>query len=316
MRRVCFSPMMRASYSYKAALNGTKLKRPGTSALKCLNILHWYVKWGDSVFRHCVVYWDTGFICTLMKLNRRILLMTHTKWICSNFDVMISPSIHYNAFPLVPCTLPAVFITNLQMLQCIALLPFKSDDFCMIYVVTGWNCCMFHHLLDSACVEHPHLFIQPYLYKIIMNTRQVAAALLLYRRQNHIIGYTPINQSYQQFGEFNTLYKDLKKHLERFYTYYRMRTEQFDYMLGQIEHYIYKPNANWQCSISAEEKLAICIWYLYLLSVKSIKHVHHTVPIITHVEIMLCRDGYVQSSHRCLCIILCINIYEFHDFWW
>ena len=54
------------------------------------------------------------------------------------------------------------------------------------------------------------------------------------------------------------LYKDLRKYPDRFYTYYWMNTEQFDYILAQIEHLIYKPNTNWQRSISAEEKLAIC----------------------------------------------------------
>ena len=70
-----------------------------------------------------------------------------------------------------------------------------------------------------------------------------------------------------------------------------MSTEQFDYILDQIEHLIYKPTTDWWHSISAEEKLAICIIYLYKLSFKSIKHVH-----------------------RCLCIILYINIYEFVQF--
>ena len=127
-----------------------------------------------------------------------------------------------------------------------------------------------------------------------MNRRQTAAALLLYRRQNHHMYWVhPINQSCQQFGEFNTLYKDLRKYPDRFYTYYRMSTEQFDYILAQFKHLIYIPNTNWWCSISAEEKLAICIRYLYLLSFKGIKHVHPTAPIITHLETVLSRDGYV-----------------------
>ena len=62
-------------------------------------------------------------------------------------------------------------------------------------------------------------------------------------------------------GEFNTLYKDLRKYPDRFYTYYRMSTEQFDTILAQIQHLIYKPDSKWRCSISPEEKLAICIRY-------------------------------------------------------
>ena len=42
--------------------------------------------------------------------------------------------------------------------------------------------------------------------------------------------------------------------------------EQFDYILAQSEHLIYKQNTYWQHTISAEEKLAIYIRYLYLLS--------------------------------------------------
>ena len=96
-----------------------------------------------------------------------------------------------------------------------------------------------------------------------MNGRQAAAALFLYRRKKHHRYLVhPINQSCQHFGEFHTLYKDLEKYSDRFYTYYRMSTEQFDYILAQIEHLIHKSNTNWQCSISAEENLAICIRYL------------------------------------------------------
>ena len=84
------------------------------------------------------------------------------------------------------------------------------------------------------------------------------------------IVYT-LSISHQQFGEFNTLYKDLRKYLDRFYSYYRMSIEQFDYILAQIEHLIYKPNTNWWHSISAEEKLAICIRYLYFLNCYHLK---------------------------------------------
>ena len=97
-----------------------------------------------------------------------------------------------------------------------------------------------------------------------MNRRQAAAALLLYYRRkkyNRKYWVHPINQTRRDFGEFHTLYKDLRKYPDRFYTYYRMSPEQFDAILAQIEHLIYKPNSNWRCSISAEEKLAICIRY-------------------------------------------------------
>ena len=93
-----------------------------------------------------------------------------------------------------------------------------------------------------------------------MNRRQATAALLLYRRQKYRRYLVhPINQSGEQFGEFHMLYKDMRKYPDRFCTYYQMSMEQCDYILAQIEHLIYKPNPNWQCSISVEEKLAICV---------------------------------------------------------
>ena len=113
-----------------------------------------------------------------------------------------------------------------------------------------------------------------YIYTIviiIMNRRKkkATAALLLFRRKKYNRRYWvhPINQTRKDFGEFHTLYKDLRKYPDRFYTYYRMSTEQFDTILAQIQHLIYKPNSKWWRSISLEEKLAICIRYeiLYFL---------------------------------------------------
>ena len=107
-----------------------------------------------------------------------------------------------------------------------------------------------------------------------MNRRKkkATAALLLFRRKKYNRRYWvhPINQTHKDLGEFNTLYKDLRKYPDRFYTYYRMSTEQFDTILAQIQHLIYKPNSKWRRSISPEEKLAICIRYeiLYLTCFK------------------------------------------------
>ena len=96
-----------------------------------------------------------------------------------------------------------------------------------------------------------------------MNRRKATAALLFFRRKNTNQRYWvhPITQTRKDLGEINTLYKDLRKYPDRFYTYYRMSTEQFDTILAEIQHLIYKPNSKWQCSISPEEKLAICIRY-------------------------------------------------------
>ena len=76
-----------------------------------------------------------------------------------------------------------------------------------------------------------------------------------------------------------------------------MSTEQFNYILAQIEHLIYKQNTKWWQSIPADEKRAMCISYLYSLNyfcyhLKAYKYVYHSAPIIAHSETVLCREGY------------------------
>ena len=153
-----------------------------------------------------------------------------------------------------------------------------------------------------------------------MNRRQASAALLHYRRQKHHRFWVhPINQSHQQFGEFNTLYKGLRKYPGRFYTSYRMSTEQFNHILAQIEQFKFTNETLTSSIVYLQKKnlqyVSGSYIYYHLLSFKSIKHVHPTAHIITHLETVLYRDGYVLSSHRCLCVILCINIDKFYYFW-
>ena len=69
-----------------------------------------------------------------------------------------------------------------------------------------------------------------------MNRRKATAALLFLegKKYNQRYWVHPINQTCKDLGEFNTLYKDLRKYPDRFYTYYRMSTEQFHTILAQI----------------------------------------------------------------------------------
>ena len=144
-----------------------------------------------------------------------------------------------------------------------------------------------------------------------MNRRQ-AAALLLYRRQKHHRYWVhPIDQSHQQFGKFHTLYKDLRKYPDRFYTYYRMSTEQFDYILAPIEHLIYKPKQT--CGIVYLQKKN----WQYVSGNYICYHLKAISPYCTYYHPLenniVCR-GYIQNSHRCLRIIFCINFNKFYDF--
>ena len=71
----------------------------------------------------------------------------------------------------------------------------------------------------------------------------------------------PTNQQWYEYWDFDTLYKDVRNHPDRFYTYCWMNTEQFDYILSQIEYLIYELRTNFWAAVCPEEKLAICVRY-------------------------------------------------------
>ena len=134
-----------------------------------------------------------------------------------------------------------------------------------------------------------------------MNRRQAAATLLLFRRKKYNQKYWvhPINRTCKDLGEFHTLYKDLRKYPDRFYTYYRMSIEQFDTILAQIEHLIYKPNSKWQHSISLEEKLAICIRVLSLQYCDEFVMSKFALCVSRHLEgVMNSRDCWFEFLNR------------------
>ena len=63
-------------------------------------------------------------ICSMKRAFGTLLLMTHTTRIRGVFDVAISPSIPCNAYPMVPCTLPAFFFANSHVAGFLCSTPF------------------------------------------------------------------------------------------------------------------------------------------------------------------------------------------------
>ena len=67
-------------------------------------------------------------------------------------------------------------------------------------------------------------------------------------------------------GEFYTHYADLRYYKDRFFKFYRMTTQQFDYILERIALLITKKHSNFWSPISAEQKLVLKIrWVLFKL---------------------------------------------------
>ncbi|XP_049763762.1 uncharacterized protein LOC126263687 [Schistocerca nitens] len=88
----------------------------------------------------------------------------------------------------------------------------------------------------------------------------VTRRVLKYRRTRRLWIH-PINSD-RHLGEFFSLHEELKNYPEKFYSYYRMNHNTFQYVLQNIQDKISKQNTNFRRSITAEEKLCITIRYL------------------------------------------------------
>ena len=65
----------------------------------------------------------------------------------------------------------------------------------------------------------------------------------------------------REFGEFHHLMKQLRQDEVKFKGYFRMISNQFEQLLSLIKDDIEKKEANCRESISAEERLALCLRY-------------------------------------------------------
>ncbi|XP_017881154.1 protein ALP1-like [Ceratina calcarata] len=63
-------------------------------------------------------------------------------------------------------------------------------------------------------------------------------------------------------GEFATLFKGLIDHEEKFFEYFRMPRAGFAILFQKLEQQLRKKDTNWRNSISAEERLAVCLRFL------------------------------------------------------
>ena len=87
---------------------------------------------------------------------------------------------------------------------------------------------------------------------------------------NRDIWVHPMNVERSLKGEFYTHYADLCYYEDRFFEFYQMTTQQFDYILERIVPLITKKHSNFWSPISAEQKLVLKItWVLFKLLVRN-----------------------------------------------
>jgi len=68
-----------------------------------------------------------------------------------------------------------------------------------------------------------------------------------------------VNMKRREFGEFHHLMKQLPLDEVKFKEYFRMSSNQFENILSHIKDEIEKKEVNYRESISAEERLALCL---------------------------------------------------------
>lgn len=80
-----------------------------------------------------------------------------------------------------------------------------------------------------------------------------------YKHLNTLGVYTTWICKEPKFGEFHHLIKELRDNEVKFKDYFRMNTNQFDHLLSLIKDDIEKKNLNYRESITAVERLAVCL---------------------------------------------------------
>ncbi|CAB3229517.1 unnamed protein product [Arctia plantaginis] len=85
---------------------------------------------------------------------------------------------------------------------------------------------------------------------------ELLLASVLKRKRN--IWVHEINQKRRNLGE-NKLCIELLSHEDRFYIYFRMKPETFEYLHNLLEPHIKKKNTNYRQAISTKERLALCL---------------------------------------------------------
>ena len=93
------------------------------------------------------------------------------------------------------------------------------------------------------------------------NKRRVIIIYLLLQMQmaQRDFWVHPIISDRRFKGEYHTLYPDLREYPEKFFRWYRMSMEQFDYLLQLIRPRIEKLNNNFRASINAEQRLVVTL---------------------------------------------------------
>ena len=97
--------------------------------------------------------------------------------------------------------------------------------------------------------------------------RKKAILTLLYLRQqkqkrNRRYSVHPINRVRYVYGEFHHLWRDLRNDEIKFFAYFRMNFQMFDYLVTLISPFVVKHVTTFRSPISVEQRLAVSLRFL------------------------------------------------------
>lgn len=96
------------------------------------------------------------------------------------------------------------------------------------------------------------------------DTENVVAFMLLKPNPScRSIWVHEINQRREYLGEYSRLVQELRRHPQRFYMYFRMNEEKFEYIHSLIENDIRTKNTQFRRAICTREKLAVTLRLVY-----------------------------------------------------
>lgn len=119
--------------------------------------------------------------------------------------------------------------------------------------------------------------------------------LVIFYYMTHVCYYYAVLIKYtwhfvQTLGEFHRLVQELRSDGDRFRRYFRMTTQQFDYVLDVLSPAIARVTTNYRASISPAERLAITLRFAFT-------HVDFCLNEVR--ENTMCRKQHSPRQEQC-----------------
>lgn len=86
-------------------------------------------------------------------------------------------------------------------------------------------------------------------------------------KRKHSIWIHNIFKKRSEHGEYHTLFPDLLNDDTKFFQYFRMSQDKFNYLVDILKPHLLRQNTTYREAIGPEERLAVCLRYLLKLNI-------------------------------------------------